>query len=54
MHILGYHQQALQLYRDAEATVRQQSPYRLAACLGNGCVLFAFRDESAEIAPPGG
>lgn len=51
MHILGYHQQALELYRSAEATVRQQSsPYRLAACLGNGCVLFAFRDESAEIA----
>jgi class 3 adenylate cyclase/tetratricopeptide (TPR) repeat protein len=50
MHILGYHREALELFREAEFTVRRQSPYRLAACLGNGCVLFAFRDESANIA----
>jgi len=50
LHILGHHQQALELYREAEAIVRRQSPYRLAACLGNGCVLFAFREESDEIA----
>jgi len=50
MHILGYHQEALELFREAEATARLQSPYRLAACLGNGCVLFAFREESANIA----
>ncbi len=50
LHILGYHQQALELFQEAESIVRRQSPYRLAACLGNGCVLFAFRDESAEIA----
>jgi tetratricopeptide (TPR) repeat protein len=50
MHILGYHQEALELLREAESIVRNQSPYRLCACLGNGCVLFAFRDESANIA----
>ena len=50
LHILGYRRQALKLYLEAEATVRQQSAYRLAACLGNGCVLFAFREESREIA----
>ncbi|BCG96538.1 ATP-binding protein [Mesorhizobium sp. 131-2-1] len=50
LHILGYRRQALKLYLEAEATVRQQSPYRLAACLGNGCVLFAFREESSLIA----
>jgi len=50
LHILGYRHQALNLYREAEATVRRQSAYRLAACLGNGCVLFAFRDENKEIA----
>jgi class 3 adenylate cyclase/tetratricopeptide (TPR) repeat protein len=49
LHILGFRQRALELYLEAEATVRQQSAYRLAACLGNGCVLFAFRDESREI-----
>lgn len=49
MHILGYHRQALELYEEAEATVRRQSPYRLAACLGNGCALFAFRDEDENV-----
>lgn len=50
LHILGYRRRALKLYLEAEATVRRQSAYRLAACLGNGCVLFAFREESREIA----
>ncbi|WP_143748938.1 ATP-binding protein [Mesorhizobium sophorae] len=50
LHILGYRSQALKLYLEAEATVRQQSAYRLAACLGNGCVLFAFREDSNSIA----
>lgn len=50
MHILGYHREALELFREAEFTVRRQAPYRLAACLGNGCVLFAFRDDSVNIA----
>ncbi|MDX8434674.1 adenylate/guanylate cyclase domain-containing protein [Mesorhizobium abyssinicae] len=50
LHILGYRRQALKLYLEAETTVRQQPAYRLAACLGNGCVLFAFREESSLIA----
>ena len=49
MHILGHHEEAIVLFREAEAIVRQQSAYRLAACLGNGCILFAFRDESDAV-----
>lgn len=49
MHILGNHEEALEFFREAEATVRRQSAYRLAACLGDGCILFAFREESATI-----
>jgi tetratricopeptide (TPR) repeat protein len=49
MHILGHHEAALGLFREAEVTVRRQGAYRLAACLGNGCILFAFREESATI-----
>ena len=50
MQILGYDEDALRYFREAEATVRQQSAYRLAACLGDGCILFAIRDESAIVA----
>ena len=49
MQILGHHEAALELFREAEITVRRQGAYRLAACLGNGCFLFAFREESATI-----
>jgi tetratricopeptide (TPR) repeat protein len=49
MHILGDQAAALALFREAESTVRSQSPYRLAACLGNGCILFAFREDTATI-----
>jgi tetratricopeptide (TPR) repeat protein len=49
MHILGHDEAALGYFREAEAIVRRQSAYRLAACLGNGCILFAFREESATI-----
>lgn len=49
VHILGHHEEALEFFREAEAIVRQQSAYRLAACLGNGCILFAFREDSATI-----
>jgi len=49
LHILGAYDQSLMLFHDAEAIVRRQSPYRLAACLGNGCILFAFREDSATI-----
>ncbi|MFU0507071.1 ATP-binding protein [Pseudaminobacter sp. NGMCC 1.201702] len=49
MHILGHHDEALGLFRQAEAIARPQSAYRLAACLGNGCILFAFRDEGTTV-----
>lgn len=49
VQILGDQEGALQLFREAEAVARSQSPYRLAACLGNGCILFAFRDDSASV-----
>lgn len=49
MQILGNDEEALKLFREAEVLVRQQSAYRLAACLGDGCILFAFREESASI-----
>lgn len=50
MEILGNHTEALKLFRGAERIVRKQPAYRLAACLGDGCILFAFREESAAIA----
>ena len=49
MQILGNHDEALRCFREAEATVRGQSPYRLAACLGDGCILFAICEESAMV-----
>ena len=50
-HILGQPSEALALFSQAERhIVRRKSPYRLAQCLGNGCILFAFRDEIASIA----
>lgn len=50
MQILGNYKEALECFREAETTVRRQSPYRLAACLGDGCILFAIREESATVA----
>jgi predicted ATPase/class 3 adenylate cyclase len=50
MQILGNHEKALEYFREAEAIVRRQSAYRLAACLGDGCILFAFREDSATVA----
>ena len=46
---MGQDEEALELYREAEALVRKQSAYRLAACLGDGCILFAFREDSTAI-----
>ena len=48
--VLGEHDQALASFREAEAWVRRGSPYHLAAWLGDGCILFAMRDESAVVA----
>jgi len=48
-HILGHRLEAVRTFTEAETIVRQQSAYRLAACLGNGCILFAFRDDHAKV-----
>lgn len=49
MHILGYPAEALKLFDEAELITRSQSPYRLTACLGNGCILFAFRNDHRKV-----
>ena len=50
MQVLGNHEKTLEYFQEAEAIVRQQSAYRLAAWLGDGCILFAFREDSATVA----
>lgn len=49
LQILGLHNKALELFVKAERITRMQSAYRLAACLGNGCILFALQDNPQEI-----
>ena len=49
VHILGCHREALALLQEAELIVRAQSPYRLAAWLGDGCILFAMREDSQKV-----
>src|SRR3546814_4509417 len=49
VQILGDQEAALKLFREAEAVSRAQPAYRLTACLGNGCILFAFRYDSSSI-----
>ena len=49
LHILGRPQRAFELYNRAEVITRGQSAYRLAACLGNGCILMALQDNHAKI-----
>lgn len=46
LQLLGERERSIELYRDAEQYTRQQSAYNLAACLGNGCILFAMRDDA--------
>ncbi|MFC0803883.1 MULTISPECIES: ATP-binding protein [Sinorhizobium] len=45
LELLGEEQGALSLFRQAEADARKQTDYRLAACLGNGCILMALRND---------
>ncbi|WP_341487979.1 adenylate/guanylate cyclase domain-containing protein [Pararhizobium sp. A13] len=45
LQLAGSDEAALQLYRAAEVNARQHSAYRLAACLGNGCILMALRND---------
>jgi class 3 adenylate cyclase len=49
LHILGHPQRAFELYNRAEIITRRQSAYRLAACLGNGCILMALQDNHAKM-----
>ena len=49
LQLLGDHERAIELYRSAEYIARQQSAYRLAACLGNGCILHALRNDVAKL-----
>ena len=49
LHILGYRERAVSTFDKAEGIVRHQSAYRLAACLGNGCILFAMRREGGRV-----
>ncbi|HTF70606.1 MAG TPA: adenylate/guanylate cyclase domain-containing protein [Edaphobacter sp.] len=49
LHLLGEHQRSIDLYNAAELDARQQSAYRLAACLGNGCILLALRNDAIKL-----
>lgn len=45
LQLLGDEEGALSLFLEAEADAREQTDYRLAACLGNGCILMALRHD---------
>lgn len=49
LQLLGEEQRAIELYEAAEADARGHSAYRLAACLGNCCILHALRDDPAPL-----
>ncbi|MEF0943831.1 adenylate/guanylate cyclase domain-containing protein [Rhizobium sp. BR 362] len=49
LQLIGLDQPAIELYREAEADARRHSAYRLAACLGDGCILHAFRDDTGPL-----
>ena len=46
LQLLGEPERSMELYRSAVQYTRQQSAYNLAACLGNGCILLAMRDDA--------
>lgn len=46
LQLLGEEDEALALYLKALAEAREQTDYRLAACLGNGCILMALRHDT--------
>jgi predicted ATPase/class 3 adenylate cyclase len=46
LQLLGEEDEAMALYLEAQAEARQQTDYRLAACLGNGCILMALRHDT--------
>ncbi len=47
--LVGDSTKALDLFREAQDIVRSQAPYPVAQCLGNGCILFALRDETDKM-----
>lgn len=51
LQLLGEEKEALALFQQAEAQARQQTDYRLAACLGNGCILMALRHDATMLEP---
>lgn len=40
---------AIRFYNEALSIVQVQPPYRKAACLGDGCILYAFMDEPKQV-----
>ncbi|MBB3318838.1 MULTISPECIES: adenylate/guanylate cyclase domain-containing protein [unclassified Rhizobium] len=49
LHMLGEEDQALEQFLDAEREARGQVDYRVAACLGNGCILMSLRQDTATL-----
>lgn len=49
LQILGETDAAMELFRAAEMEARGQADYRLAAYLGNGCILMSFRQDVATL-----
>ncbi|WP_086998572.1 ATP-binding protein [Rhizobium sullae] len=49
LQLLGEEQSALAMFLEAEEQARQQTDYRLAACLGNGCILMALRHDATML-----
>ncbi len=45
LQLMGEETSAIELYTAAEADARGHSAYRLAACLGNCCILYGLRDD---------
>ncbi|THK35927.1 tetratricopeptide repeat protein [Ensifer sp. MPMI2T] len=49
LQLLGQEEESLALFREAQARARQQTDYRLAACLGDGCILMALRHDATML-----
>jgi predicted ATPase/class 3 adenylate cyclase len=51
LQLLGDEEAAISLFLEAQAEARRQTDYRLAACLGDGCILMALRHDLDKLAP---
>ncbi|MBY3270156.1 adenylate/guanylate cyclase domain-containing protein [Rhizobium laguerreae] len=49
LQMLGEDKRAFELFLAAEEDARSQSDYRVAACLGNGCILMSLRQDTATL-----